>query len=112
MVMRFLPHPSDPGRCTFNVWILIPKLKPGVRPPWYFGVEDDVDVSGATRPERRYASLDAPGLGEVIEQDLTNLVAMQRGLVSRGIRDGIRLGELEQRIQQLHAELDRLIARI
>ena len=112
MVMRFLPHPSDPGRCTFNVWILIPKLKPGVRPPWYFGVEDDVDVSGATRPERRYASLDNPGLGEVIEQDLTNLVAMQRGLVSRGIRDGIRLGELEQRIQQLHAELDRLIARI
>jgi phenylpropionate dioxygenase-like ring-hydroxylating dioxygenase large terminal subunit len=111
LVMRFLPHPSDPGKCLYNVWVLLPKFKAGTPAPWYFGVDPQADVTGATRPARRYASLDDPGLGQVLEQDLTNLVAMQRGLMSRGMRDGIRLGELEQRIQQLHAELDRLIAR-
>lgn len=111
MVMRFLPHASDPTRCRYNVWILLPKLREGIRPPAYMGVEEQVDISGTVRPERRYTSLGEPQLGEVLEQDIANLVHMQQGVMSAGMHDGVRLGELEQRIQQLHAEIDRCISR-
>lgn len=111
LVMRFLPHASDPGKSYYHIWVILPKCKPGTPAPWYFGVEPDVDVTGATRPARRYTTIEDPQVGEVPGQDLTNLVAMQRGLMSEGMKDGVRLGELEQRIQQLHAEIDRLIAK-
>jgi phenylpropionate dioxygenase-like ring-hydroxylating dioxygenase large terminal subunit len=111
MIMRFLPHASDPTRCTYHVWVLIPRLRDGLRPPAYMGVEDDVDISGDTRPARRRTHLDDPQLGEVLEQDLGNLIRMQQGVMSAGMGDGVRLGELEQRIQQVHAEIDRCIAR-
>jgi phenylpropionate dioxygenase-like ring-hydroxylating dioxygenase large terminal subunit len=111
MVMRFLPHASDPTRCHYNVWILLPTLREGMRPPAYMGVEDNVEVSGKVRPARRYTHLEDPQLGEVLEQDIANLIHMQQGVMSRGMSEGIRLGELEQRIQQVHAEIDRCIAR-
>lgn len=111
MVMRFLPHASDPTRCHYNVWILLPKLRDGMRPPAYMGVEEQVDVSGDVRAPRRYTRLEDPQLGEVLEQDIANLIHMQQGVMSAGMDEGIRLGELEQRIQQVHAEIDRCIAR-
>jgi len=110
MVMRFLPHATDPARCHYHVWILLPKMKEGVRPPSYMGVEDTVDISGKERPKRRYSTLEDPQLGEVLEQDISNLVLMQRGVMSAAMDEGIRLGELEQRIQVLHAQIDRCIA--
>ncbi|MCK8683288.1 hypothetical protein M1M10_07600 [Pseudomonas umsongensis] len=109
--MRFLPHASDPTRCHYNVWILLPKLRDGMRPPAYMGVEEQVDVSGDVRAPRRYTRLEDPQLGEVLEQDIANLIHMQQGVMSAGMDEGIRLGELEQRIQQVHAEIDRFIAR-
>ncbi|MNR38580.1 hypothetical protein D3C85_1566920 [compost metagenome] len=111
MVMRFLPHPSDPTRCIYNVWVMLPKLRDGMRPPAYMGVEDSVDVSGKVRPARRRTNLEDPQLGEVLEQDVANLIRMQQGVMSAGMQEGVRLGELEQRIQQVHAEIDRCIAR-
>jgi hypothetical protein len=110
LVMRFLPHASDPLKCIYHVWVLLPKTRPGIRPPAYFGVEPDVDVSGAVRPAHRLAELCNPQLGDLLEQDLANLPAIQQGLLSNGMRNGVRLSELEQRIQQLHAEIDRRIA--
>lgn len=111
MVMRFLPHPSDPTRCIYNVWVMLPKLRDGMRPPAYMGVEDSADVSGKVRPARRRTNLEDPQLGEVLEQDVANLIRMQQGVMSAGMQEGVRLGELEQRIQQIHAEIDRCIAR-
>lgn len=108
--MRFLPHATDPTKCVYHVWVMLPKLKPGVRPPAYFGVEADVDIGGAKRPARRYTSVEDPQLGEVLGQDVANLKVMQRGIMSSGLRNGVRLGHFEQRIQQLHAQIDRLIS--
>lgn len=112
LVMRFLPHATDPLKCFYHLWILLPKTKPGIRPPAYFGVEANVDVSGSTRPVRRYVTMSDPQVGELVEQDLVNLPAIQQGLLSNGARNGVRLSEMEQRIQQLHAQIDLLLSRV
>ncbi len=109
-VMRFLPHPSDPAKSIFHVWILVPSTKPGVRPPANFGVEDDIDVTGAIRPGRAFTHQAQAGVGDVLQQDIDNMAAVQRGLASAGMANGIRLSEQEQRIQQFHAEIDRRLA--
>lgn len=110
-VMRFLPHATDPGRCVFHVWTLARKTRPGIRPTPFFGVEDDADLSGATRPPRRRTTQERPELGAVLEQDVANMPLVQRGLASTGCT-GIRLSQQEGRIQQLHAEIDLRIAEV
>ncbi|RJG03177.1 aromatic ring-hydroxylating oxygenase subunit alpha [Noviherbaspirillum sedimenti] len=112
MVLRFLPHPSDPSKYLLHQWVLIPKTKPGVPVPYYMGVEPDVDISGTVRPARRYTTLADPQMGLVVGQDIANQVGMQRGVSSKGLSSGVRLSEQEQRLQQIHAEIDRLIAAI
>ena len=106
-VMRFLPHATDPAKSFFHVWILVPTTKPGVRPPANFGVEPEVDVSGAVRPTRIYTRQEDAGVGDVLQQDIDNMAAVQKGLASAGMQAGVRLSEQEQRIQQFHAEIDR-----
>ncbi|MNG30277.1 hypothetical protein D3C84_1158660 [compost metagenome] len=73
------------------------------------GVEPDDDISGATRPERIRSTKENPRLGEVLEQDISNIEAVQQGLQSRGFAEGMRFAEHELRIQVLHAELDRYL---
>lgn len=109
-VMRFLPHATDSCKCWFDVWILVPETKPGIRPPANFGVEEDVDVSGSVRPKRRHTTQERPDVGDVLAQDISNMPMVQQGLISQGIATGVRLSEQEQRIQQFHAEIDRRLA--
>ncbi len=110
LVMRFLPHPSNPEKSYYHVWVISRKLKDGVRPPAYMGVEEHVDVSGNTRPDRRYNSKHQPELGEVLEQDVSNIEGVQQGLKSRSF-DVNKYSEQEQRIIQLHAEIQRYFAK-
>lgn len=111
LVMRFLPHPTDPEKSYYHVWVISRKLKEGARPPAYMGVESTVDVSGATRPERRYTTRENPELGEVLEQDVSNIEAVQLGLRSRSF-DCNKYSEQEQRCMQLHVEIDRYLSRL
>jgi hypothetical protein len=108
-VMRFLPDARDPGRCVFHVWTFARETREGVRPTPFFGVEEDADLSGATRPPRRRTDQARPELGFVLEQDVSNMALVQQGLASAGCTE-VRLSEQEGRIQQLHAEIDRRIA--
>ena len=110
LVMRFLPHPTDPEKCYYHVWIISRQLKEGTRPPAYMGVENDVDISGKIRPARRYNDKSKPELGEVLEQDISNVEGVQRGLRSRGF-DHNKYCEQETRIMQFYAEMDRWFAR-
>jgi phenylpropionate dioxygenase-like ring-hydroxylating dioxygenase large terminal subunit len=110
LIMRFLPHAEDPGRSYYHLTVITRKLKPGMRPPAYMGVEPEVDVSGATRPTRRYTSMERPELGEVLEQDIRNIEGVQAGLRSESFNFN-KYGEQEQRIMQTHAEIDRYFAR-
>ena len=105
LLQRFRPHPSDPEKGYHDVIVLSAKLADGRRPPAYMGVEDDIDVSGRTRPARRRTTHENPQGGEVVEQDIANMVTLQRGMHSRGL-DVIVFSEQERRIQQFLAELD------
>jgi hypothetical protein len=78
-----------------------------VRPSPFFGVGADDDVSGNTRPPRIYTTQAAPGIGDVLEQDVSNMPEVQAGLESGRLKGGVRLSEQEQRVQQFHAEIDR-----
>jgi hypothetical protein len=110
LIMRFLPHPSDPEKSFYHVLVISRALRDGIRLPAYIGVEPDVDISGATRPARRYNTKAKPELGEVLEQDISNIEGVQRGLRSRGF-DFCKYSEQESRIVQFYAELERYFAR-
>ncbi|WP_123366612.1 aromatic ring-hydroxylating dioxygenase subunit alpha [Pseudomonas brassicacearum] len=109
LIMRFLPHPTDPGLFHYHVLVIMPKLKESAKAPFYMGVEEGDDISGATRPDRIRSSKEFPQLGEVLEQDIGNIEAVQQGLQSKGFAEGMRYGEQELRIQVFHAELDRYL---
>jgi len=106
LVMRFLPDANDPNRHYYHVQVIIPKLNPGAKAPFYMAVPDEQDISGAVRPERRYTTMENPGLGQVLEQDLSNMQGTQQGVRSSGFPSGMRYAEHEKRIQVLHAELE------
>jgi phenylpropionate dioxygenase-like ring-hydroxylating dioxygenase large terminal subunit len=107
LVMRFLPHETDPEQSYYHVQVIMRKLKPGCRAPFYMGVSEEDDISGNMRPPRRYTTLESPDLGEVLEQDISNMRAVQLGMKSRGFPGGVRFAEHEQRIQVMHAEAER-----
>lgn len=106
LLQRFRPHPTDPERGYQDVFVLSARLAAGRRPPAYMGVEDDVDVSGKVRPAIRRTMHDNPQAGEVVEQDIANMITLQRGMHSRGLDGLIVYSEQERRIQQFLAELD------
>jgi phenylpropionate dioxygenase-like ring-hydroxylating dioxygenase large terminal subunit len=106
LLMRFRPHASDPMLGHYDVFVLSRKLAEGRRPPAYMGVENHIDVSGSVRPPRRRTTHEDPQGGEVLEQDIANMITLQRGMSSKGLKGAIVLSEQERRIQQFFAELD------
>jgi phenylpropionate dioxygenase-like ring-hydroxylating dioxygenase large terminal subunit len=108
LLMRYLPDRSDPNRSRFHVMVLAPRMKPGARPPGYMGVGPDEDVSGATRPSRRYTAGNDPQLGWALDDDVFAVQHVQSGMRSSGFRH-LRLGELEQRIQHFASEYRRYL---
>jgi hypothetical protein len=75
------------------------------------GLPAGLDVSGATRPAIEKVPVGvAPNLGEVLDQDVELVAAVQRGSKSRGFR-GPLWSEQEQRVRHFHRELDRYINR-
>jgi phenylpropionate dioxygenase-like ring-hydroxylating dioxygenase large terminal subunit len=92
MALRYRPHPTDPGRMLLDH-------------------QEYVRVAaGRTRPPRpRHAEL-APGgsLGTVNDQDVFNLIRVQRGMGSSGFQ-GLFIGAHEVCIRHLHDVLDRYI---
>ena len=112
LIMRFSPHRTDLGKCSYHIMVIIPKMKEGKRPPFYMGVPPEADISGTTRASRTYLKSDNPNLkeiiGELIWQDVCNMERCQRGMESRGF-NAIRLSEHEQRIQHQFSEIDRYL---
>lgn len=109
LFMRFRPHATDPEKSYYDVMVLSRKLAEGVSLPAYMGVGPEVDISGNTRPERIYSTLQDTQLGEVLDQDIFNIANMQNGIHSRGLTNVVRFSQQESRIQQHHAELERYL---
>jgi phenylpropionate dioxygenase-like ring-hydroxylating dioxygenase large terminal subunit len=94
MALRYRPHPTDPGRMLLD-------HQEYVRVP-----------SGAGRPPRPRHVAHAAGqgsLGTVNDQDVFNLIRVQRGMVSNGF-DGLFTGAHEICIRHLHEVLDRYLS--
>jgi phenylpropionate dioxygenase-like ring-hydroxylating dioxygenase large terminal subunit len=107
LIQRFRPHPRDPEKMTYDLMVLFhPVEDPTFKVPAYMGVEDDVDITGKVRPDRRFVEHGAPGLGDVISQDARMMGNVQAGISSRGY-GGARYGEMEQQLRHWHKEWDR-----
>lgn len=72
------------------------------------GLPKDTDLSGKTRPETEHVLAKDADLGEVLNQDVELITAVQAGSKSRGFQGPI-WSEQEQRIRHFHAELDAYI---
>ncbi len=109
-IMRFLPHPTDPERFYYDNMTLFRYVDdPNYFVPGWMGLPKGTDVTGATRPEmERHSAGEQVDLGDVLNQDVDLVAAVQRGSKSRGFR-GPLWGEQEQRVRHFHRELDRYI---
>lgn len=109
-VMRFLPHPTDPERFYYDNMTMFRYVDdPNYFVPAWMGLPKGTDVSGATRPDiERFSAEQRADLGEVLNQDVELVAAVQRGSKSRGFR-GPLWSEQEQRVRHFHRELDRYV---
>lgn len=109
-IMRFVPHPTDPERFYYDNMTMFRYVDdPGYSAPGWMGLPKDVDVSGEIRPEIEHVPAGIkPNLGEVLDQDVELVAAVQQGVKSRGFR-GPLWCEQEDRLRHFHRELDRYI---
>ncbi len=109
-IMRFLPHPTDPERFFYdNMTMFRYVADPGYTVPGWMGLPEGMDTTGATRPDIEHVPAGVkPNLGEVLDQDVELVAAVQKGQRSAGFR-GPLWCEQEQRLRHFHRELDRYI---
>lgn len=100
---RFRPNGNDPNSCIMDVLLLLP-CPPQNRPPAAKTHSLTADESWTNAPELR-------GLGEIFDQDTSNLRRIQQGLKTSA-KAGITLGNYqESRIRHFHQILERYCSR-
>lgn len=109
-IHRFLPHPTDPDRFTYDTMILFkPEDIPGYGAPAWMGLAPDADISGDIRPDIVRTDVgEPPNLGEVLDQDSDLLPIIQKGSKSRGFK-GALWSEQEARLRHFHVTLNRYL---
>ena len=109
-IMRFVPHPTDPERFYYDNMTMVRYVEdPNYSVPGWMGLPKDTDVTGATRPAvESYSAGQRADLGEVLNQDVDLVEAVQRGVKSRGFR-GPLWSEQEMRLRHYHREIDRYL---
>jgi len=94
-VLRPLPHPTDPEKCLFDHWYMMPPVEG----------RSEVDTPVGRRkfeaaPHETFMHGEA-SIGFVADQDLSVAIAQQKGLHSRGYQDAYLSGQ-EDRVRRLH----------
>lgn len=90
MLFRQRPHPSDPNKMLYDIWML--ELVPeGEKWP--------------ERPRHQHFSHGDRSIGQVLDQDAFNLPHVQAGMNSAGF-EGLWIGEQEVRIRHFHKTLN------
>ena len=99
-ILRTEPHPSDPEKCVFQHWVLMPPVKGMTE------VETPVGPRPLAWAEHEHSVYgDGKSLGFVADQDLSIGTSQQQGLNSRGFK-GCILSYQEKRVQRFHELLD------
>ena len=105
-VFRYRPHATDPGRCYYDFFILahLPPATPEFeRPPHKTHRHDEgIDYESA------FNGTFDPILANVIAQDGSNMVTMQKGVQSDSFK-GMNLSEQEIRLRHFHKTIDDFI---
>ncbi|MBL0284060.1 MAG: aromatic ring-hydroxylating dioxygenase subunit alpha [Zoogloea sp.] len=101
-VLRPMPHPTDPEKCLFDHWVMMPPV----------AGRDEVDTPTGKRkfepaPHETFMHGEA-SIGFVADQDLSVAVAQQKGLHSRGYTDAYLSGQ-EDRVRRLHDMINEYI---
>ncbi|WP_156680928.1 aromatic ring-hydroxylating oxygenase subunit alpha [Sphingomonas profundi] len=98
-VLRSEPHPTDPEKCIFQHWYLMPPVEG----------RDEVVTPVGTVPfgdnEKEIVIYGEKSLGFVADQDMSIAIGQQQGLHSRGYTGGVISGQ-EKRIQRFHELLN------
>jgi len=103
-ILRTEPHPTDPAKCIFQHWVLVPPVA---------GMEEVMTPIGSV-PLKHDAVLrhsvygDGTSLGFVADQDLSIGTSQQKGLNSRGF-GGCILTHQEKRVQRFHELLNDIV---
>jgi phenylpropionate dioxygenase-like ring-hydroxylating dioxygenase large terminal subunit len=94
MLFRNRPHPTDPNKMLFDIWMfeLIPTGE-----EWPALPKHDYREEGSPR-----------SLGMVIDQDASNLASVQAGMNSAGY-PGLWLSDQELRLRHFHATIGQLV---
>ncbi len=100
-ILRTEPHPTDPEKCVFQHWILVPNVE-GMK---------EVETPIGPVPLKHDAVArhsvygDGQSVGYVADQDLSIGTSQQMGLNSRGFK-GCILSNQEKRVQRFHELLN------
>ena len=102
-VLRPLPHPTDPEKCYFDHWFIVPKVE-GVDT-----VETPIGILPVEEAPNELINHGDKSLGFVADQDLSIAVGQQLGLASRGFKDAYLSGQ-ESRVRYFHENLNDYIS--
>ena len=94
MLFRHRPHPEDPNKMFFDIWMfeLIPEGE-----EWPPLPKHDFRPEGSSR-----------SLGMVIDQDASNLATVQQGMNSAGF-NGLWLSDQELRLRHFHKTISEYV---
>jgi phenylpropionate dioxygenase-like ring-hydroxylating dioxygenase large terminal subunit len=104
-ILRTEPHPTDPEKCVFQHWVLVPPIAGMTE------VDTPIGRVPLSMAEHRHSAYgDGRSLGFVADQDLSIGTSQQQGLNSRGFK-GCVLTHQEKRVQRFHELLDDYVHR-
>jgi phenylpropionate dioxygenase-like ring-hydroxylating dioxygenase large terminal subunit len=112
IVQRWIPHPTDPLKCTYSVQTLFPVLDDPSKTLLDItnqATDQEFVTMDPTHRPPRIRTTNGMDLGYVLNQDIEQLQQQQRGLRSRAF-DGMRFSGQELRIPHYWAEIDRYLA--
>jgi phenylpropionate dioxygenase-like ring-hydroxylating dioxygenase large terminal subunit len=101
-ILRSEPHPTDPERCIFDHWYLMPEVAGRTE------VVTPVGPRPFQEAEKEVVTYGQTSLGYVADQDMSIAVGQQQGLHSRGYTGGLLSGQ-EKRIQRFHELLNDVV---
>ena len=104
-VFRTEPHPTDPEKCTFDLWVM---LFPVSDPSQAVKMGSYDSITEATEPDCRVFD-QGRGLpdmeGQIFFQDMALAEGQQRGMHSQGYEDAYLAGQ-ETRVRRFHEVLN------
>jgi len=105
-IFRYRPHPSDPGRCFYDL-LIFANLPPGMEAPerpehQLHRYDDGIDYVKVLEN-----SFD-PAYSKVVGEDASNMPTLQAGCQSDSFQGGI-LGDQEVRLRHFHQIIDGFI---